>query len=94
MAWRGSSRVHRAVRLDREGQLTALRDSAGRRLYDPVAVAWATGHRFCDEEARHVVVEDSGLTRITSGTPNVTVLVHPQKEAFLDWALATLRSEK
>ena len=60
-------------------------------LYDPVAVAWALGHGFCDSEQRHVVVESDGLTRITDGTPNVTVLVHPRKDAFLDWYVAALK---
>lgn len=63
-------------------------------LFDPVAVAWATGHRFCDEEMQHVVVEADGLTRITPGAPNVTVLTHPQKEAFLDWVIAALKPTK
>ncbi len=30
--------VSRVVQLDREGKLVAMRDSAGRRLYDPDAV--------------------------------------------------------
>ena len=59
-------------------------------LYDVVAVAHATGHVFSDSEQLHVEVDDNGLTRIGSGAPNVTVLVHPKKEAFLDWYVSAL----
>jgi purine nucleosidase len=59
-------------------------------LFDPVAVAYALGHSFGEAEQRRVVVEADGLTRIVDGTPNVTVLVKPQKEAFLNWYVATL----
>jgi purine nucleosidase len=59
-------------------------------LFDPVAVAYALGKPFAEKEERHVVVEADGLTRIVDGTPNVTVLIKPQKEAFLSWYVATL----
>jgi purine nucleosidase len=59
-------------------------------LFDPMAVAYALGHRFCESEQRRVVVEEDGTTRITEGTPNVTVLIKPQKEAFLDWYVDSL----
>jgi inosine-uridine nucleoside N-ribohydrolase len=59
-------------------------------LFDPVAVAYALGHADCDAEQRHVEIDNDGLTRITEGTPNVTVLVHPHKEAFLDWYVSAL----
>lgn len=59
-------------------------------LFDPMAVAWACGGKFCEEEQKHVVVDDSGMTRITDGTPNVTVLINPQADAFLDWYITTL----
>ena len=54
-------------------------------LFDPMAVAWATDGKFCETEPQHVVVDDDGKTRITDGPPNVTVLIHPQKDDFLDW---------
>ncbi len=63
-------------------------------LYDVVAVAHALGHGFCDAERRHVVVEDDGLTRATDGPPNVTVLINPHRDAFLDWYVATLAAQK
>ena len=59
-------------------------------LYDPMAVAWAMGGAFCETEQRHVVVDDDGMTRITDGPPNVTVLVNPQKYAFLDWYITQI----
>ena len=62
-------------------------------LYDPMAVAYATGHVFCRTEKQHVEVEDDGTTRITPGTPNVTVLVDPRKDEFLDWYVSTVGSQ-
>jgi purine nucleosidase len=63
-------------------------------LFDPVAVAYALGHPFCDNEQRHVEVEDSGLTKITDGPTNVTVLINPKKNAFLDWYVETVGKHK
>ncbi|HLK59384.1 MAG TPA: nucleoside hydrolase [Chthonomonadaceae bacterium] len=83
--------AHGTPTTDALAALTNLWGGGAPTLFDPVAVAWATGHRFCDEETQHVEVEESGLTRITPGTPNVTVLVHPQREAFLDWVITTLK---
>jgi hypothetical protein len=53
-----------------------------------MAVAYALGHRFADDYQQHVVVDDDGLTRTTDGPRNVTILLNPQKEAFLDWYIA------
>jgi hypothetical protein len=71
--------------------LTALWGGPVPTLFDPVAVAYALGEAHCDSEQRHVTIEDSGLTRITEGTPNVTVLIHPHKEQFLDWYVDALK---
>ena len=62
--------------------------------FDAVAVAYALGYRFSEGEERHVEVDDNGLTRITDGRPNVTVLIHPQKEAFLGWMGAILKKNQ
>ncbi|MDQ2799834.1 MAG: nucleoside hydrolase [Armatimonadota bacterium] len=62
-------------------------------LFDVAAVAYALGHGFCDQERDHVVVDDNGLTRITDGSPNVTVLIHPHPDQFLDWYVSTLRTQ-
>lgn len=59
-------------------------------LYDPVAVAYALGHRFCDAEQKRVVVDDDGRTRIVEGAPNVTVLINPRQQEFLDWYVRTV----
>ncbi len=59
-------------------------------LFDPVAVAFALGHRFAESEYVGVNVETDGLTKLTSGTPNATVLVKPRKDAFLDWYVDTV----
>jgi purine nucleosidase len=73
--------------------LTNLWGGGTPTLFDVAAVAYALGHRFCDEERDHVVVDDSGLTRITDGPPNVTVLVHPHPDLFLDWYVSILRTQ-
>lgn len=73
--------------------LTNLWGGGTPTLFDVAAVAYALGHRFCDEERDHVAVEDSGLTRITDGPPNVTVLIHPHPDLFLDWYVTTLRAQ-
>ncbi|MCW3100114.1 MAG: rihA 1 [Chthonomonadaceae bacterium] len=62
--------------------------------FDAVAAAYALGYSFSDKEERHVEVDDNGLTRITDGPPNVTVLIKPRKEAFLDWFGATLKKNQ
>jgi purine nucleosidase len=61
-------------------------------LYDPFAVAYATGHMYCDKTDEAVAVEPNGLTRIVDGPKNATVLVRPQKDAFLDWYVQLLSS--
>ena len=74
--------------------LTALWGDRIPTLFDPMAVACALGYRFADDEPRHVVVEDDGLTRITEGPHNVTTLFKPRKDAFLDWYIAVHASKR
>lgn len=71
--------------------LTKLWGDGSPVLYDPVAVAYFLGHSFCESEKKHVVVEDSGLTRITEGVPNVSILIKPKKDTFLDWYVSALK---
>lgn len=71
--------------------LTALWGDHDPTLFDPVAVAFALGHSDCDTEQKRVEVDDQGMTKIVDGTPNVTVLVHPNKDAFLDWYVEALK---
>jgi purine nucleosidase len=68
--------------------LTTLWGNLVPTLFDPVAVAYALGYPFGEVEQRRVVVEDDGLTRIVDGEPNVSVLVKPRKDEFLDWFVA------
>lgn len=63
-------------------------------LYDPMAVAFACGQRFCDTEQQSVIVEDSGKTTIKEGAPVCTVLVNPRKDAFLDWYVSALAPKR
>ena len=70
-------------------ELKQLWDAKGTpTLFDPVAVAWGTGFKFGRQESVHLDVNDQGVTRITDGTPKVTILVEPQREAFLNWYVA------
>jgi len=70
--------------------LTALWGNGTPTLFDPVAVAYTCGHAFCEEQPAHITVEDDGLTRLTDGATNAIVLIHPGKDAFLDWYTAAL----
>ncbi len=70
--------------------LTHLWGSPVPTLYDPVAVAYALGEAHCDEERKHVSVMDDGVTKITEGAPNCTVLVNAHKDQFLDWFVEQL----
>lgn len=48
----------RVVQLDREGRLPAMRDSAGRRLYDP-----STVEKFAAEREKQSTPEVCGAVR-------------------------------
>jgi len=71
--------------------LTALWGGKVPTLFDPVAAAYACGHVFADTSQVHVQVQDDGLTKAVDGAPNVTVLVHPRKDEFLDWYVSALK---
>lgn len=68
--------------------LTALWGNRTPTLFDIVPVAYVLGEHFWEGERLHVEVDANGLTRLSEGVPNVTVLLHPQKEALLDWYVA------
>lgn len=74
--------------------LTALWGNGTPTQYDGVAVAYALGYRFSDSEERHVEVDDNGMTRVTDGRANVTVLIRPRKQAFLDWFGVILKKKQ
>jgi len=74
--------------------LTHLWGSPVPTLYDPVAVAYALGEAHCDEEKKHVTVMDDGVTKITEGAPNCTVLINAHKDPFLDWFVEQLVSSQ
>ncbi len=75
--------------------LTHLWGSPVPTLFDPVAVAYALGEARCDEEQQHVSVMDDGMTVITDGPPNCTVLINPHMDAWLDWYVdAIVTSQK
>jgi inosine-uridine nucleoside N-ribohydrolase len=75
--------------------LTYLWNNPVPTLYDPVAVAYAIGESHCEEEQKHVEVMDDGITKITDGAPNCTVLINARKDEFLNWYTdAILKSQK
>ena len=82
-----------AAGTDALAALTNLWGGGTPTLFDVAAVAYVLGHSFCDEERDHVVVDDTGTTRITDGPPNVMVLIHPHPNLFLDWCVSTLRTQ-
>lgn len=71
--------------------LTYLWEQQTPTLFDPVAVAYACGHKFSDEEQKRVVVEENGLTRVVDGAPNTTILIKPRKDEFLDWYVSNFK---
>lgn len=70
--------------------LTNLWGGGTPTLFDTVAVAHAIGEHYAETEPIRVEVDDNGLTRKVEGTPNATLLVHPQKDAFLDWFITAM----
>jgi hypothetical protein len=62
-------------------------------LFDPGAVAYGTGFKFAKEQQVHLEVDEKGFTRVTKGSPTVTILVEPQKKEFLDWYIAMYQSK-
>lgn len=61
-------------------------------LFDPVAVAWALGHRFSESEERRVEVSNDGRTLVVDGKPNTTVLVRPRRDEFMDWYVKAVKA--
>jgi inosine-uridine nucleoside N-ribohydrolase len=74
--------------------IAALRELWGNptpTLFDPVAVAYACGHRFADEQPVRIRIEGEGMTRVIEGAPNAIALVKPRKDEFLDWYVEAMR---
>ncbi len=86
--------AHGTPTTDALAALTYLWGNNVPTLFDGVAAAWAAGVPFCDSEMRHVEVTPEGLTKFGEGKPNVEVLIHPRKEAFLEWNITTLETLK
>jgi inosine-uridine nucleoside N-ribohydrolase len=70
--------------------LTKLWEQRDPTLFDPMAVAYAFGHKFCESERKRVEVNDVGLTQVVEGAPNVEVLIRPRKDQFLDWYVSRI----
>src|SRR5262249_23692898 len=51
-------------------------------LYDPVAVAYALRPDICPVAPMHLVIDDQGYTRSTSGVPNAEVCLRSDEKAF------------
>ncbi len=83
-----------SVSTDALAALTNLWGNHVPTLFDPVAVAAAGGVSFWETETMHIEVDDQAVTKMTDGPKNVTLLVNPKKEAFLDWYVKTLLDTK
>lgn len=53
--------------------------------FDAVAVAYVLGKANCESEQKRVAVRDDGMTVLEEGTPNVTLLIKPDKDGFMNW---------
>ncbi len=62
-------------------------------LYDPMAVAVALGYSFCESKEINLEVDEEGYSRVGCDEPNVTVLLNPNVDQFLDWFIQAIRSE-
>lgn len=59
-------------------------------LFDPVAAAYALRPGLCPSQPMHLEVDDKGITRPTSGTPNVNVCLKSDESAFLELLLGRI----
>lgn len=51
-------------------------------LFDPMTIAFIVDPKLCPVTPMHIVVDDNGLTRPTSGAPNAQVCLNSDPEAF------------
>jgi inosine-uridine nucleoside N-ribohydrolase len=59
-------------------------------LFDPMTLAWMLEPKLCPVQPMHIVVDDSGLTRVAAGTPNAQVCLHSDAEEFSRFILHRL----
>lgn len=57
-------------------------------LFDPMTIAFIDEPGLCPVQAMHIEVDDKGMTRGTSGTPNAQVCLHSDPEAFFRFYLS------
>ncbi len=70
--------------------LTSLWGGGTPTQFDVMAVAHALGYSFCETDSIHVDITDVGMTVKGTGTINAGLLLHPQKEPFLNWYISAL----
>jgi inosine-uridine nucleoside N-ribohydrolase len=51
-------------------------------LFDPMTIAFIVNPKLCPVTPMHIVVDDNGMTRPTSGAPNAQVCLNSDSEAF------------
>ena len=51
-------------------------------LFDPMTIAFIDDPKLCPVTPMHIVVDDNGMTRPTSGPPNAQVCLNSDSEAF------------
>jgi len=59
-------------------------------LFDAMAVAYAVDPELCPVEAMHVTVDEKGMTKLTSGTPNASACLSSDSEKFFHFLLPRL----
>jgi purine nucleosidase len=62
-------------------------------LFDAMAVAYALQPDLCPTQPMHIVVDDKGYTRESSGTPNAQVCLQSSPEKFFDFYIHGLLAE-
>jgi purine nucleosidase len=63
-------------------------------LFDAMAVAYAVEPDLCPTTPMHIEVDDSGLTRATSGTPNANVCLNSSSERFFHFYIQRILSNR
>jgi purine nucleosidase len=63
-------------------------------LFDGVAAAYTIDATTCPTTSLHLEVDDKGLTRATSGSPNAQVCLEPHEEAFFKLLMPRLLNQR
>jgi len=62
-------------------------------LFDAMTLAYIINPSLCSVQPMHVRVDDKGLTRVESGTPNAQVCLHSDADAFFRFYMSRLLAQ-